>query len=216
MLSVTLAPAVKSTVENMAQSNLSLTFKSSLVILAFLFLSPDANAKMTHATNYNYFKIQGQTAREIYASLLKYAKGPSGHDAYATTTIQVFQKSKFAGSSPCRIQKLELKATFKINMPKLQSSGMAPQVQQSWRSFENALMTHEKHHRSLWMACVSKLERQAKTMQASNCSALSAKLKSTWKSIEAQCIAQNNAFDRSEKVALMRQPFIKLVISNRK
>ncbi len=192
------------------------TLKHVALIVLVMTAGTGASAEVSQSTTYNYFKIQGKTAPEIYASLLKYAKGPSGHDAYATTAVQVFQKTKVVGTNPCRIQKVDLNATFKITLPRLHSTGIAPKVGQSWRSFERALLTHEEHHRSLWMACVAKLERQIKTLKAKDCSTLSANFKSIWKSIETECKAQNNRFDASEQVVLLKQPFIRLVVNTRR
>ena len=174
-----------------------------------------ASATVSQKSTYNYFKIQGSSAREIYTSLLKHAKGPAGHDAYATTAIQVFQKSKLLTAPNCRFQKLQIYATFKITLPKLQSASRPAATQKTWQGFSTALQTHEEHHRSLWMACAAKLEQAAAGLSAKNCKALTAKFKTVWKAIETDCTRENNNFDRAEQKSLLLQPFIKMVIGGR-
>jgi predicted secreted Zn-dependent protease len=170
-------------------------------------------AKINQLTTYSFFKVKGQSAREIYTSLLNHAKGPGGHDAYATTAIQVFQKSKVMSGTSCRLAQVNLDANFKITLPKLEATPQSATVEKTWRGFATVLRNHEEHHRSLWMACVRILENQAKTLQATSCASLGSKFKQLWKTIEATCLKQNNSFDKVEQAHLLQQPFIKMVIS---
>jgi predicted secreted Zn-dependent protease len=185
----------------------------SVMFVAFtVFSYGQTEAKIRQNSSYNYFRIQGHSAVEIYKSLLKHAKGPAGHDAYATTTIQVFQKSRFSSGASCKLDQIELQAIFKISLPKLNSSPSTPSVARSWQNFAGTLRNHEEHHRSLWMGCVGKLEAQVRNLQASSCDSLKVKLKQSWKKIERLCMAENNAFDKAEQINLLKQPFIKMVV----
>ncbi len=180
-----------------------------------LFCAGQAEATITQKTSYNYFVIKGRNAREIYTSLLKHARGPSGHDAYATTAFKVFQKSRLITAPSCRFQKLELRATFVITLPKLQPAQIAGTTNQNWQIFANALLAHEQHHRSIWMACMTSLEQAAQGLQTKSCSSLTAKFNTIWKSIESVCTKRNNAFDAAEQRALLKQPFIQMVAARR-
>ena len=75
-----------------------------LAILIFTAFGNMVEAKVSLNTTYSYFKVQGKTSREIYISLLKHAKGPGGHDAYATITTRIYQKSNFLVGKNCAIK----------------------------------------------------------------------------------------------------------------
>ncbi len=186
--------------------------KYVLAILLLVGLGNSAEAKVSQSTAYNYFKVKGQTPREIYSSLLKHAKGPGGHDAYATTTTRIYQKTSFAVGKNCSFKDYSIIGKFKITLPKLVgANGALAATKQSWAGFATVLQRHEEHHRDLWMACVQSFESQVRNMSAKNCSALTVNFKKLWKTMQKNCDAQNSAFDKQEKLNFLRLPFIQMV-----
>ncbi len=172
----------------------------------------DATAKNTSTTTYSYFKVFGQSAPQIYASLLVHAKAPDGHDAYATTTTRIFQKAKFSVGASCSVKNYDTKATFNIALPHLASPEGSPVVGAKWQSFAAMLRRHEEHHRSLWLACVENFNNRAESLSANSCDALGKKFAALWKSTEAACRRENDAFDRLEQRHFLKQSFIQLVV----
>lgn len=186
--------------------------------LSFFFiflLAGSAMAKTTSSTQYNYFKIQGQTAQQIHISLFKHAKGPGGHDAYATTSTRIFQKVSFIVGKTCSVKTYDMQAMFKINLPVLKSSNPSPLVKAKWAGFADVLRLHEEHHRSLWLACAQKFNQKVQSLSAPNCQALNKKFISLWKTMETDCKKQNAAFDRAEQLRFPKLPFIKMVSGGR-
>jgi predicted secreted Zn-dependent protease len=176
-------------------------------------MANQALAGTSQHTSYSYFRIKGQTAKQIYLSLLTHAKAPGGHDAYATTSTSIYQKAKFTVGKSCNVRNHNITAKFKISLPQLNTSSHPPSVVKSkWQNFANVLKRHEEHHRSLWLACATAFSRKAQTLKASNCSTLGNNLTSLWKKIEAACHKQNKAFDNAEQAKLLRQPFIQMVL----
>ena len=170
-------------------------------------------AKVSQSTTYSYFKVQGQTPREIYVSLLKHAKGPGGHDAYATTTTRIYQKTSFTVGSFCSFKNYNITGTFKITLPKLVGTdGATAATKQGWAGFANVLKRHEEHHRELWMGCVRNFEQQVRSMSEKNCGALGSNFKKLWKVMQKNCDAQNAAFDKQEQLNFLRNPFIQTVL----
>ena len=187
--------------------------KYFLAILMVVTNAYTAEAKVSQSTTYSYFKVQGQTPQEIYISLLKYAKGPRGHDAYATTTTRIYQKTSFAVGTTCGFKNYNITGTFKITLPKLVSAdGASATTRQSWAGFANVLKRHEEHHRELWMGCIGSFEKQVRNMSAKTCSALGANFKKLWKTMQRNCDAQNSDFDKQEQLNFLRQPFIQMVL----
>ena len=183
-----------------------------LATLIILMAGSIAEAKVSQSTTYSYFKVQGKTPREIYISLLKHAKSPGGHDAYATIKTQIFQKTNFEVGKTCRFQDYSIIGKFKISLPKLVASSTASAAtRQSWAGFASVLKRHEEHHRDLWMACVNSFEQQVRKMSAESCGALTTKFKKLWKAMQKNCDAQNSAFDKAERQNFLRQPFIQTV-----
>ncbi len=187
--------------------------KYLLLILLFVSLGQSAEAKVSQSTSYNYFKVQGKMPREIYISLLKHAKGPSGHDAYATTTTRIYQKTNFAVGKNCSFKNYGIIGRFKITLPKLVGAdGASAATKQSWAGFANVLKRHEEHHRDLWMACVRSFENQVRDMSAKSCGQLATNFKKLWKAMQKNCDAQNSVFDKQEQFNFLRQPFIQMVL----
>lgn len=189
--------------------------KPEISVLILLLLSTAATAKTTMTSSTNYFKIQGQTAQQIYASLLTHAKGPGGHDAYATTSTRILQKASFTVGKSCSVKNYDVVAAFQISLPILKSSSPHPIIRSKWQGFADVLRRHEEHHRTLWMACARNFNRKVQTLTASNCKALNVKFTALWKATEDVCRQQNNAFDRAEQSRFLKQPFIQLVLQNK-
>jgi predicted secreted Zn-dependent protease len=189
-----------------------LKLKTSLTLLVLLPFLTGAHAAITQQTSYSFFKVQGHSPREIYNSLMKHAKGPQGHDAYATTAIKVFQQVSFKGSPQCRVSKIMLSGSFNINLPKLATAPANAATLQNWQIFIAALRAHEEHHRELWLACIAQLDASAKSMAAKSCNSLNIQLKKNWAQIQSNCFAQNTVFDKQEQKNILKQPFIKMVV----
>ncbi len=182
-------------------------------LFVFLVFGQFAEAKVSQSTSYNYFKVQGQTSREIFNSLLKHAKGPSGHDAYATTITRISQKTDFTVGKNCGLKNYRISASFKITLPKLAGAGSASAAtKQNWNGFAGKLKRHEEHHRDLWVACVRSFESKVRNLQAQSCGVLGSQYKKLWMAMEKSCTAQNDAFDRQEQLNFMSQPFIQTAL----
>lgn len=188
-----------------------ITFVFCFVIFASL-----GQAKTIQTSSYNYFLIKGQTAVQIYASLLAHAKGPAGHDAYATTLTRIHQKAEFIRGKTCAVHRYDNTADFKFSLPKLQAKPNVDKVALTkWQDFAAVLKRHEEHHRSLWLACAAKFNSSVQNMSARTCDQLGNAIKKLWSKTEASCRRENDAFDAAEQAHFLQVPFIRLVLSAR-
>ena len=175
-----------------------------------------ANAKVSYATHYNYFKIQGHSAREIYLSLLHRAKALSGKDEYANIDITFSQKPDFVAHGSCAVKKYELHADFQIHLPRLVSPNIKiPATQAAWRTFVAKLKAHEEHHQALWLACARALDEQLSSLKANDCPSLGREFQNLWHEMQTSCQAANDHFDANERIQFLKQPLIKSVFSRR-
>jgi predicted secreted Zn-dependent protease len=181
------------------------------IIILFLLFTLPAQALIKQKTSYNYFRISGNSAVEIYQSLMAHAKGPSGHDAFATTKADIRQRGNYIQGKICRTNATMSLAIFKIQLPQLTPSRANATVLSGWREFSALLKRHEEHHRALWLACTENFNSMAARLEAKSCSKLKSKYLSLWNSMLKNCKAQNQSFDQSERAGLASHPFIQLV-----
>jgi predicted secreted Zn-dependent protease len=171
-----------------------------------------ALAKPTETTKYTYYTIGGDTAVEIYNSMMK--KGPkvNGAKAYAATSATTTQNGKLSQGSSCRIEDYRLKLDFVIKLPKIRNEKALPAADRKrWQQFSGFLKAHEETHRKIWLGCAADLERQVKSIKAKSCTEADRKATQLWDKIRAACNRKHAAFDAAEQKRLMSHPFVKMV-----
>lgn len=171
-----------------------------------------AEAKPAQSTKYTYYTVGGDTAVEIYNSMLK--KGPkvNGAKAYAATSATTTQDGKLLQGRSCQVQDYRLKLDFVVKLPKIKNERVLPATDRSrWQQFSAFLKTHEETHRKIWMDCAADLERQVKSIKAKSCEDADRKASQLWDKIRASCNRKHAAFDASEQKRLLAHPFVKLV-----
>jgi predicted secreted Zn-dependent protease len=180
-------------------------------LILLLLVSVPAQAKIQQKTSYSYFKVSGNSAGEIYRSLLRHAHGPMGHDAFATTRADIRQRGNYVQGKMCHTDATSSLANFKIQLPQLTPITANAKVLNSWRNFSGFLKQHEEHHRSLWLACTANFNQVAKSLSAKSCHTLKSNYMTLWQTMLQNCKSQNQNFDQTDRAHLAQQPFIKLV-----
>jgi predicted secreted Zn-dependent protease len=171
-----------------------------------------AVAKPTQTTKYSYYAIGGDSAAEIYESMMR--KGPkvNGAKAYAATSATTTQDGKLLQGTSCKLQDYRLKLDFVIKLPKIRNEKALPAADRKrWQQFSNFLKAHEETHREIWLGCAADLERQVKAIKAKTCSEADRKATLLWDRIRASCNKKHQAFDAAEQKRLMAHPFVKMV-----
>lgn len=171
-----------------------------------------AEAKPAQSTKYTYYTVGGDTAVEIYNSMLK--KGPkvNGAKAYAATSATTTQDGKLLQGRSCEVQDYRLKLDFVVKLPKIKNERVLPAADRSrWQQFSAFLKTHEETHRKIWMDCAADLERQVKSIKAKSCEDADRKASQLWDKIRTACNRKHAAFDAAEQKRLLAHPFVKLV-----
>lgn len=169
-------------------------------------------AKPSQTTRYTYYTVGGDTAVEIYNSMLR--KGPkvNGAKAYAATSATTTQDGKLLQGKSCEVQDYRLKLDFVVKLPKIKNEKVLPAADRSrWQQFSAFLKTHEETHRKIWLDCAADLERQVKSIKAKSCDDADRKATRLWDKLRANCSKKHEAFDASEQKRLLAHPFVKLV-----
>lgn len=171
-----------------------------------------ALAKPVQTTKYTYYTVGGDTAQEIYNSMLR--KGPrvNGAKAYAATSATTTQDGKLLQGASCSIDGYRLNLQFTIRLPKIKNEKVLQASDRSrWQQFSVFLKRHEETHRSIWLGCAADLERQVKSIKAKTCSEADKKAQKLWDKMRAACSKKHVAFDAAEQRKLMQHPFVRLV-----
>lgn len=179
-------------------------------------LALPASAGPAQSTSYSFYKISGKSAAAIYAAMISNGPRVRGAEAYAATTAETTQTGKLVQGSMCQVQNYRLKLDFVIRLPKLTGeSAMAAGDRNRWRQFVAFLKRHEETHRSIWLDCAVRLERQVKALRIADCGAADRQAAKLWSATRAQCSARHDAFDAAEQKRIIRQPFVINALSNR-
>lgn len=195
--------------------NRNLRMKTALAIAAAAaaHLCADvALAKPSQTTRYAYYTISGNSAVEIYDSMLR--KGPkvNGAKAYAATSATTTQDGKLLQGSSCRVEDYRLKLDFIIKLPKIRNDKvLSASDRKRWQQFSAFLKVHEEAHRKIWLDCAADLERQVKSIKARSCSEADERANQLWDKVRAACNKKHAAFDAAEQKRLMKHPFVQLV-----
>lgn len=173
----------------------------------------EAQAKPVHSTKYTYYSIAGNSPGAIYTSLIKRGPRVGGVKAYASTTAVSSQAGQMHQGQFCEIKNYKFNIDFTIKLPKLQNEAALTGVTRSeWKNFSAFLKVHEETHRSIWLSCAAALEANIRAVRTPNCKAADAKATALWNKMKASCAKKQVAFDAQQQRALMRQPFVQLVL----
>jgi predicted secreted Zn-dependent protease len=179
----------------------------------FFALGTVAEARPLQSTQYTYYGISGATPATIYSSLIKRGPRVGGVKAYASTTAVSSQAGQMLQGKTCQIKNYKFKIDFTINLPKLQNeANLDGGTRAGWRNFSNFLRTHEETHRSIWLGCAAALEANVKSLRVGSCKEADARTTALWNQMKATCGKKQVAFDAQQQRALMRHPFVQMVL----
>jgi predicted secreted Zn-dependent protease len=172
-----------------------------------------AGAKPLQSSKYVYYNISGNTPAGIYSSLISRGPNVDGVKAYASTTAVSSQSGQMVQAKSCTVQNYKFKIDFTIKLPKLANEGaLKGTTAREWRNFSAFLRRHEETHRSIWLACASDLEAKVKSIRGRTCRDADAKATALWNQMKSSCGRKQVAFDGQQQRALLRQPFVQLVM----
>jgi predicted secreted Zn-dependent protease len=180
---------------------------------AVLTVATAAGAAPHSRTKYTYYTIKGQSAQEVYSSMIKWGPHVNGARAYAATSATSSQEGKLVPGKQCRVTDYQFNIDFVIRLPKLANeASLQGETKKRWAAFSTFLRKHEETHRSIWLGCAQELEDQVRALRADDCDDVDRQAAKLWDKIRAQCNVKHDAFDAAEQKRLAVHPFVKLVI----
>ncbi len=185
----------------------------SLVVTSAVCAASAAHAKPVHSTQYTYYGISGNTPAAIYSSLIRRGPNVEGVKAYASTTATSSQAGQMSQGKMCEIKNYKFKIDFNIKLPKLQNeAALTGATKTEWRNFSRFLKVHEETHRRIWLSCAAALEANVRSIRAPTCREADARATQLWNQMKSSCGKKQVAFDAQQQRALLRQPFVRLVL----
>ena len=164
----------------------------------------------TH-TSLRHYVVSGADELSLLREMRR--KGPrvGGKPALASTRM----RARYAAvmrrqGGVCKVRSFRIRTQYTIMLPRLSGTGPTPKsVRKGWDAFLGKLRRHERHHISIWSACLQQVRRRLPRMQAGDCTTLKRRMHASYERIMAQCGKRHDAFDRKEQHAAARLPFIR-------
>lgn len=184
------------------------------LVMALVAATPSP-AKPAQTTRYTYYAISGQTPTAIYTSLLRNGPKVDGAQAYAATTAVSSQSGKMRQGTTCEISGYRLNIAFTIKLPRLKDEArLTGETRSRWLDFSAYLRRHEETHRSIWLDCAAGLEARIEALKGKSCADIARISKQVWEQSRKACTKRHDAFDAQEQRAILKQPFVRLVIAS--
>jgi predicted secreted Zn-dependent protease len=185
-----------------------------LVSAASAFYCAPAVAKPSVTTNYVYYKVSGESAVDIYSSMLSRGPHVNGAKAYAATLAESSQSGKLEQKGSCRVRDYKFAMKFTIRLPRIADhDGLTPKVAARWQQFTQFLKKHEETHRAIWVDCARDIENQINSLRAKSCAEIDRRAQQIVDRVQKACNRKHTAFDNAEQKRLSKHPFVKMVIA---
>ena len=182
-----------------------------LLFLLGLGLAIPAHARFITSTRTKTFLVPGRTPAALLAALAKNGPRVSGHLAYARTRMKSTVEAGFvADARGCRISRVDVNVKFEILVPRARDyAAFPPAVKRDWRRFRRHLIWHEKQHRRIWLSCLKRLEKDLRTVRASNCTRARRIMRRLHRAALKRCDRLHDRFDIKERRRTRRMPFVR-------
>ena len=181
----------------------------AVFLSAAITVPPPASAKPRTKTKYTYYTISGKSARNLYQQMVSRGPHVSGDRALAATSVKTQQTGELSGKSTCRVRNYKLSMDFTIRLPKVRNEkSLTPRLRKRWKAFYQFVRRHEQRHRSIWIGCAKRIEREVRKVRSKSCRKVDQKANEIFKKLSAACDKQHNRFDAAEQKRLARHPLV--------
>ena len=173
-----------------------------------------ADAKPKSTTNYTYYAISGESASELYESMVRRGPHVNGSKAYASTAASAAQEGKLIQGKSCRVGDYHLSLKFVIRLPKLRNEGaLVGETRSRWLQFSSFLRRHEESHRTIWLDCARALEARVAAIRSGDCKSAEAQAARMWDQARAACLKRHYAFDSAEQVLFRHEEVVEIQLT---
>jgi predicted secreted Zn-dependent protease len=177
-------------------------------------LAGNAAAKPKHTTSYSYYSVSGDSAGELYSSMLRRGPHVDGQKAYAATSAKHRFQARFVQGSSCKIKDLTLSFEFSIRLPKAKDpKALKGSTKVGWAAFSDFVRKHEEMHRTIWLGCAQELERRILAIRTNSCDKAERMAEELDSAAWESCNKKHNAFDAAEQLRLAKHPFVRQVLA---
>ncbi len=191
-------------------------FRLCAVVCAMMAFSVAAPAAPALKTVHVRYPLRARTEAGLLAEMR--LRGPlvEGRRAFARNTMKANVTTTMKprpGGGGCAVRDVRMRITFTIFLPKaLNAARLSAPARRRWRAFLRHLERHELRHRAIWLQCARRAEKRMKRLQAPSCGRLRARVRSVYEKTMAECDRRHDAFDKREKGAVLRIPFVRAAL----
>lgn len=160
-----------------------------------------------------YFTVEGSTPSAVLRSILAQGGGGKSGAAMATTEVNISQTLKPRGTSGCNYSS---KAMITTRLPRLAKSARKNRaVRSAWGGFIKYIRAHEARHKSIYLSCARKIDKQARAyIRTNGCQNARAKITQIMADEQVRCTRLNQRFDAGERDRIKGLTFIQRAITS--
>jgi predicted secreted Zn-dependent protease len=164
-----------------------------------------------------YYTINGASERSMLLEMRR--KGPRVHGkpALAATRMKASYRANLRRKRDdmCRVTNIDMNVRFIMRLPKLHHERrLRGSIRKRWHGFQRMLERHENKHISIWKNCVHKVHVELPKLKARDCQQLKRLMRQRYQAIMTSCRRQHDAFDRRERHAEPKVPFIRAALAS--
>lgn len=175
------------------------------VLLAYQALL--ACAQPTSHTTYSYFPVRGNSLSELHRDMASHGPTAKGVRGYGVTSAMLGKQMTVAACK--RNGEYKFGIEFLIQLPKAADpAALSVAELDLWNRFAQFVKKHEEVHRSIWMNCAAKYERELQASAPQNCASGQEMVTRLWSEMLATCGPKQIAFDAAQRGVLKAHPFM--------
>lgn len=173
-------------------------------------LTTGASAEVIHSKSYSYFRVAGNSARELDAELSR--RGPqvesTGLRHPGATRMKFSGTLTYKDSGQrCEIESVKIELDTRITLPRWTGARKSgSKLRMIWRTLAQDIKRHEEHHAEIALEYARKLERALLTLSPrSNCARMRKAADATSEKVLARHDDAQAAFDTKEAASFERR-----------
>jgi predicted secreted Zn-dependent protease len=167
--------------------------------LASLLLVPAITFAQQVSEQTTYYNVSGATAQAIRASINQSRPADDRgqrHDALTKWNLR-FSYKTMPRQGGCAVSAMDVTLTLQVILPRwVNESAGSPDLVNSWRRYQVAIVTHENGHKQVALNGANRLRNEALSARGPNCNVLGPQLDAMTASIVNQIRGQQNLYDQ--------------------
>lgn len=171
-----------------------MTKSCNITLFVIVFSQWAWQAQAGSSTKIEYYSITGSTVPELRLQMRQ--KGKNGFFGYTHYNLSYSYKTR-SSDSGCVLSSSDIDIEWTFTMPKWENIADAPiEMQQSWKTFYDALWRHEQGHKAISQTMYSEVRREFyRARSQNNCASFAGVLANIKSLAKAKAVSKNAEYD---------------------